>query len=663
MSLLEMTFSGALLIVFTAFLRLLLRRAVPKRTFLMLWAVALVRLLVPFAPVFSVPVPLPSLERAPVSETAPAVDLSEGAAPIVDDRELAHALNVLLSEDSSQYTEAEQQEAMDVVQRKASHAASAEKAARTPLPVWQIVWLAGSIICGAAFVCLYAINYRRFRSAEPVTSGAALSWLAAHRLRRPLAVKALAGIDSPLTYGVLRPVILVPEGFDFTDGAARYALEHEYVHARRLDAAFKPALAAALAVHWFNPAVWLMYVLANRDVELSCDEAVLRRFGENERGAYARALLAMEEKRCALPALYAGFGANPTTERIVSIMKFKKASVGSLVLAAALVLSLAACAVGTAEPRSGTSDAPLEPLDTPAPAPISELPDGAAFLNGGMILTVPAEYRGLVLVDMPENDEYGTLFTVSEAASVEAAEAEGHGDWGMGWLFSVARISAGELDELMCADMSGVEVFAKGADGSCYVVYHPTDVRFYRVGDAYQTDQDGWAQWEKLNEWVWRDVRQQFLAENPGLTPFTVTNSGVDVYLARLVCWDDIEYTLGSVAFGPLSPDGVDAAPYVERLRNGVTFETVDSSQTPSGEFFVLYFPDSGGGERFDFFAAGDNYVRQVYGPNGEYEILYKATYADGTTESSEIVAEWYFALAAANGLPAEEPAWIVSLP
>lgn len=656
MSLLEMTFSGAVLIVLIAFLRLLLRRAVPKRTFLVLWAVALARLLVPFSPTFELPLALPTWERAPVEQAVTAVTLPEGAVPAVDD--LAYALETLLNEDASP-TEEERQAAMDILQRKADRAAPAAEPERTPRPVWRIVWLAGTLACGAAFGLLYILNYRRFHGAVPVGGKAAAAWLAAHPLRRTLAIRTMAGVNSPLTYGVLRPVILVPEGFDFADSAARYALEHEYVHARRFDAAFKPLLAAALAIHWCNPAVWLMYVLANRDVELSCDEAVLRRFGENERAPYARALLSMEERRGILPPVCATFGANTTKERIVSIMKFRKRPAWSLALAAALVLGLAACAVsGT---RSGV-ETPVEPTDTPAPAPTGELPDGAAFLNGGMTLTVPAEYRDLVLVDMPQNAEYGTLFVVSEKASVEAAEAEGHEDWGMGWLFSIERVSKAELDEWMTADMSGVSVFAKDEDGNCYIRSMPTDVRYYRNEDAIVEDSDGWAQWEKLQRWT-GTVRATFLAENPSLTPFSVTNSGVDIYLARLACWDDIEYTLGSVAFGPLSPDGVDAAPYVERLRNGVTFETVDSSQTPSGEFFALNFPDSGGGERFDFFAAGGNYVRQVYGPNGEYEILYKATYADGTTESSEIVAEWYFALAAANGLPAEEPAWIVSLP
>ena len=653
MSLLKMTFSGAVLIIFIAFLRLLLRYTVPKRTFLVLWSVALLRLLVPFAPVFSVAVPLPEALSAPVVQAEQTVDPQP-------------------SSDFNQTSPDESGEANPHAPRFIDNAPEdlrpvpelpvAAETTRMRLPVWQIVWLAGSIVCGAAFVCLYAVNYRRFRSAVPVTSGAARLWLAAHPLRRTLAIGALDGIDSPLTYGVLCPAILVPEDFDFTNDASRYALEHEYVHARRFDAAFKLALAAALTVHWFNPAVWLMYVLANRDIELSCDEAVLRRFGEGERGSYARALLAMEEKRSALPPVYAGFGANTTKERILAIMKFKKASVLSLALAAVLVLALAACAAAgtdaqnTAEKITNETDATIIGVaeNVGKTPPNADASAARLYVNDGLQLSVPLEYADLLLVETPQDNEYGTLFIVSEKASVEAAEAEGHDDWGMGALFGIGRVDQAGLDELMTVDMSGVEVFAKGADGSYYVFYHPTDVRFYRAGmDSVGSDEDEWAQWEVLNDWAWNDVRERFIAEN-GLTPYTVTNSGVDIYLARLAAWDDIEYTISSTAFGPLAPDGVDAAPYIERLRNNVTFAWADPGETPDGEYIALFFPDAGGGERFDFFLAGGNYVRHVYGPNGEYQALCKAVYADGANaeiQTAHIMQAWYDALAVANGL------------
>ena len=121
---------------------------------------------------------------------------------------------------------------------------------------------------------------------------AAVASAAAHR-RHP------AGrISSPLTFGVLRPVILVPKKTDWTDETAlRYVLEHEFVHIQRFDVLSKLLLIAAVCVHRFNPLGWVMYVLANRDLELSCDETVLRRFGGDVRAAYARVLIRMEAAR------------------------------------------------------------------------------------------------------------------------------------------------------------------------------------------------------------------------------------------------------------------------------------------------------------------------------------------------------------------------------
>ena len=85
----------------------------------------------------------------------------------------------------------------------------------------------------------------------------------------------------------------------------------------------KILFAAVLCIHWFNPLVWVMYVLANRDIELSCDAWVIRMMGEKNRSSYALMLIKMEEKRSGMSALYSHFGKNAISERIEAIMKFK----------------------------------------------------------------------------------------------------------------------------------------------------------------------------------------------------------------------------------------------------------------------------------------------------------------------------------------------------
>ena len=124
------------------------------------------------------------------------------------------------------------------------------------------------------------------------------------------------------------------------------------MHIRRFDSITKLVLIAVLCVHWFNPLVWVMYILANRDIELSCDEAVVRLFGETTKAAYARALISMEETRSGLTPLCNNFSKNAIEERITAIMKIKKASIFSLVVALALVVGVTTAFATSAAPET-----------------------------------------------------------------------------------------------------------------------------------------------------------------------------------------------------------------------------------------------------------------------------------------------------------------------
>lgn len=623
MTLLQMSLSGAALTAAVALMRALLLRRVPKRTFLVLWLVVLLRLLIPFEPVIHVALPrlVPEPARTETAASAiPAQPAAQSPRPAAESAEpTLRPAPVPTAPDAPR-------------QRETRGAPSRET-------VLTVLWGAGAMATGAFFVLGYARGYRRFRRAAAADGEAARAWREAHPLRRDYAIRVCDALDSPMTYGVLRPVILVPAGFRWERSEAKYALEHEYVHMRRFDAALKLALALALTLHWFNPAIWGLYVLANRDIELSCDEAVLRRFGAGERGAYARALLAAEEHRRMSP-LCAGFGANTTRERIVEIMKFRNKSVLSLLLAVAMVALLAACAASGGKQETDAGGDSQE-----APAPFGQN-GNAGFLNGGIVLNVPSEATELVLVDMPQDDPDGMLFRVSEKASVEAGEADGHdASWGDGWLFGIRRVNADTLHEMLCYDMSGADVFAKDADDNYYIFTHPTDVRLYRSDDSYEQAME---QWTALNTWAWDDVRADILTENSALEPFERGNSMLDMYLARAAYQPDADYVLSTTEFGPLAPNGVDAAPYAERLMsgNGVVYEGADVSETPDGEYVVLSFPADN--VRFEFFRAAGGYVRTVWG-DGSVELT-KLTLPDGA-EASGVAQEWYDELAAAEDM------------
>ena len=145
-------------------------------------------------------------------------------------------------------------------------------------------------------------------------------------------------IVTPLVFGIVNPKIILP-AFLTADGSGRlkFVLAHEAVHVRRGDNLWKIVMMVAVCIHWFNPLVWIMYVLFTRDMELSCDEKVLSRFGEGAKREYARALVGLAEKQYRASLFAQGFGKSAIKERIEAIMKFKKATALSAACAVLLL--------------------------------------------------------------------------------------------------------------------------------------------------------------------------------------------------------------------------------------------------------------------------------------------------------------------------------------
>ena len=101
----------------------------------------------------------------------------------------------------------------------------------------------------------------------------------------------------------------------------QYVLSHEYVHIYRYDTVTKLIATLALCIHWFNPFVWVMYILFNRDIELACDESVIRQFGEKSKSAYSLMLINMEATKSGLLPFCNNFSKNAIEERITAVMK------------------------------------------------------------------------------------------------------------------------------------------------------------------------------------------------------------------------------------------------------------------------------------------------------------------------------------------------------
>lgn len=309
MSLLQMSFLGTVIILLIVVLRAVLINRLPKKTFLILWWIALIRLLVPFS-IKSV-TSIYSLLQSIYSDINPVRTAQTTTfLPIHGNMpEIANGLS----------------EAM--VQRTES------------ISILSVIWLAGLLLCFGFFAVSYIKCYREFRFSLPVENDILEAWKEKHPLKRSLSIRQTETIAAPLSYGVIRPVILMPKNTEWKNiYQLRYVLEHEYVHIRRLDMLTKLIMIAAVCIHWFNPLVWVMYILFNRDLELSCDETVVRRFGMDIKSVYATALISMEEKKSGLTPLCNSFSKNAIEERIRAIMNIKKTSKFAVIISAVLVI-------------------------------------------------------------------------------------------------------------------------------------------------------------------------------------------------------------------------------------------------------------------------------------------------------------------------------------
>lgn len=175
----------------------------------------------------------------------------------------------------------------------------------------------------------------------PITNEFITNWKRSQKIRRTITVRQLSNIKVPLTYGIFRPVILLPKASDWQDTRSiNYILLHEYIHIRHLDIITKFILITTLCVHWFNPCVWLLYILMNQDLELSCDEEVVHTLGVKIKAEYAGVLINMAAKQSGLTPLCSSFSKNANEERITAIMKMKNPTTKYVLLGAVLVVTV-----------------------------------------------------------------------------------------------------------------------------------------------------------------------------------------------------------------------------------------------------------------------------------------------------------------------------------
>ncbi len=371
---LNMTLTGGAVIVFVLLCRLALRRA-PRICSYALWLVVLFRLLCPVsltADFSLLRVVDPPLET--VGERASAVryipwDVVHTPYPSIELP--VPGVGEAVTETLPQ---GEEQTAADPLE--------------VPVAIATGGWLLG--VGGLAVygvVSLFRLR-RRLVGAVPLEKGV---YLADH-------------IDTPFVLGLLRPKIYLPSAL--AEQERGYILLHEHHHIRRLDHVVKLLAFLALCIHWFNPLVWAGFTLMEKDMEMSCDEAVMKKLGEGVRADYSASLLRLATGRRSIAGAPLAFGEGDTRARVNNVLRWKRPRLGAVLAGAAVcVLAITACALNPAETpaQPGGTDT----LSAPAQGAYGSAEDAAYYLElaaGGDGFREMDEARKEALLE-----EYGQL--------------------------------------------------------------------------------------------------------------------------------------------------------------------------------------------------------------------------------------------------------------
>lgn len=321
---LNMTLTASVVIVLVLLAHLALRRA-PRICSYALWLVVLFRLLCPVS--LTAGISLMGLLDTPVTE----VTAHTSAAAYVP-QDVAHnpepSVTLPVPRMGEAITETlpqgEEQTVVDPLE--------------APMAIATIGWLMGVI----AMVIYGVVSLLRLRQrlvgAVPLEKGV---YLADH-------------IGTPFVLGLFRPKIYLPSALP--EGERVYILLHERHHIRRLDHVVKLLAFLSLCIHWFNPLVWLMFVLLGRDMEMSCDEAVMKKLGEAVRADYSASLLRLATGRKIIAGAPLAFGEGDTRDRVKNVLRWKRPRLWAVLAGAAVCAAvIVACAVN---PQSAQDEDP-----------------------------------------------------------------------------------------------------------------------------------------------------------------------------------------------------------------------------------------------------------------------------------------------------------------
>ena len=470
---LNMSLTGCVAVLAVILARLLLRRA-PRIFSYALWAVVLFRLLCPVSFVSEVSL-LGFLQSEPAQEgrmayIPPDIGVMEEPEVTLPVKPLEDGVNASLP----RATAGDSANPMQIV-----------------LYVTARIWLIGMVGMLGYSVCSLLLLRKKLENAV---------WERENIYRLP-------GAGTPFVCGLIRPRIYYPHGLDGEE--KDYILVHEQIHIRRGDHIMRMIAYLALCVHWFNPLVWIAYVLSGRDMEMSCDEAVLRKMGSGVKKEYSASLLALATGRMYGRGIPLAFGEKDTGGRIKNVLRYKKPkayTAGAVAMLCAVVaLFLLA---NPADVLSITGEPTVfygivEPIDFDGSKGLVLWIPGIGEVEEPQVKNIidsdPETFSGLqigwlVRITFPAGEEVAIQETWPARFSIAAESIEMIGEG-----FAGQNIEGGRCQMAIPMDFS-----MTGADGTVIPEPIPGDVLVFSDADGGQlaTAQSGFVDFEAGQIWM-----------------------------------------------------------------------------------------------------------------------------------------------------------------
>ena len=300
LKIINMSISASWLVLAVLILRFILKNA-PKWVNVLLWGIVAVRLICPFSFESALSL-IPSAETIPLNigmDTTPTINSGINA--------INNAVNPIISQSNTPM------------------AGASVNPLQITIGIYEYIWIFGMI----ALAIYTAISY--WRLCRKVDTA----------VRYKDNIFQSENVSSPFVLGIIKPRIYLP--FNINGQDLEHVVAHEQAHIRRKDHWWKPLGFLLLTIHWFNPLMWLAYVLLCRDIELACDEKVIKELGNKQRADYTQALVACSVNRRMIAACPLAFGEVGVKERVKSVMNYKKPAFWVIVLAVATCIIVAIC--------------------------------------------------------------------------------------------------------------------------------------------------------------------------------------------------------------------------------------------------------------------------------------------------------------------------------